>query len=435
MNNADVDVSQHRNAVAFADDVYWIGALDPTLRTFDIILKTANGTTYNAYLVRGRDGIAVIDTVKESFSDEFFARLESVADYSEIKAIVLNHLEPDHTGALPELMRRAPQARLYISQRATSMLKALLKPEQVEKSEKIEPFEYTTVDTGDTVSLGDRTLRFLHTPFLHWPDTQCTYLEEEEMLFSGDVFGCHYCDKRLFNDRVGDFRFSFDYYYAHIMRPFKRHVLDALKLIEPLALKQIAPTHGPILRDRPRRYVTHYRELSTSSLSQEIGAAEQSMIIFYMSSYGNTARMAEEINIGASAVEGVRVSLYDLEGGETDPFVDLIEEADALLFGSPTINGDAVKPVWDLLSSLAVVNLKGKLGAAFGSYGWSGEAVRMIEDRMRGLKMQIPQEGLRIKLIPTTQELNTCQIFGRKIAEVLTGVQEEKPIIDFADLA
>ncbi|MEJ2396138.1 MAG: FprA family A-type flavoprotein [Candidatus Thiodiazotropha sp.] len=367
-----MDVSSHQDAVEFADGVHWIGALDPTLRTFDIILSTANGTTYNAYLVRGSEGVAVIDTVKENFSDEFFARLESEADYSEIKAIVLNHLEPDHTGALPELMRRAPQAQLYISQRATSMLKALLKPSS-------DSFEYTTVNTDDTVSLGDRTLRFLHTPFLHWPDTQCTYLEEEGILFSGDVFGCHYCDKRLYNDLVGDFRFSFDYYYAHIMRPFKTHVMDALKLIEPLKLKQIAPTHGPILRERPRRYVTHYRELSTSSLSREIGTDERSLVIFYMSSYGNTARMAEEISEGGSEVDGVRVSLYDLEGGETDPFVNLIEEADALLFGSPTINGDAVKPVWDLLSSLAVVNLKGKLGGAFGSYGWSGEAVQMIE--------------------------------------------------------
>ncbi len=424
----DIDASQHRNAVEFADDVYWIGALDPTLRSFDIILSTANGTTYNAYLVRGSEGVAVIDTVKENFSEEFFARLESEADYSEIKYIILNHLEPDHTGALPELMRRAPQAKLYISQRATSMLKALLKL-------SAESFDYTTVTTDDRVSLGDRCLRFLHTPFLHWPDTQCTYLEEEGILFSGDVFGCHYCDKRLFNDLVGDFRFSFDYYYAHIMRPFKQHVLDALMLIEPLKLKQIAPTHGPILRERPRRYVTHYRELSTSSLAREIGSDARSLVIFYMSSYGNTARMAEEISEGADEIDGVRVSLYDLEGGETDPFVDLIEEADALLFGSPTINGDAVKPVWDLLSSLVVVNLKGKLGGAFGSYGWSGEAVRMIEDRMRGLKMHIPQEGVRVKLIPTEEELEQCRLFGRTIAEVLVGRHREKSVIDFADLA
>jgi len=424
----NIDVSRHRNAVQIADGIHWIGALDPTLRTFDIILSTANGTTYNSYLVKGSEGVAVIDTVKENFSGEFFARLESAADYGDIKAIVLNHLEPDHTGALPELMRRAPQAQLYISQRATSMLKALLKPAEGE-------LDYITVDTGDRVELGDRTLRFLHTPFLHWPDTQCTYLEEEGVLFSGDVFGCHYCDRRLFNDQVGDFHFSFDYYYAHIMRPFKRHVLEALKLIEPLKLQLIAPTHGPILRERPRRYVTRYRELSTSGLSREPNSDDYSLIVFYMSSYGNTARMAEAISEGADQVDGIRISLYDLEGGEIDPFVDLIEEADALLFGSPTINGDAVKPVWELLSSLAVVNLKGKLGGAFGSFGWSGEAVRMIEDRMRGLKMRIPIEGVRVKLIPTEEELEACREFGRHIAQELVGARAEKAVIDFADLA
>lgn len=426
--NAPLDVSKWKEAVEFAPNVYWIGALDPTLRTFDIILKTANGTTYNSYLIRGSEGVAIVDTVKEGFEDEFFRRLESVARYDEIKVIVLNHLEPDHSGALPELMRRAPQARLYISTRATSMLKALLRPNRQE------PFEYTTVNTGDRVSLGDRHLRFLHTPFLHWPDTQCTYLEEQQVLFSGDIFGCHYCDARLFNDKVGDFRFSFDYYYSHIMRPFKQWVVEALTLIEPLRMKVVAPTHGPILRERPRRYVAHYRELSTSILTRELGDTDKSLIIFYMSSYGNTARMAEAIYSGADAVEGVRVSLYDLEGGEVDPFVDLIEEADALVFGSPTINGDAVKPVWDLLSSLAVVNLKGKLGAAFGSFGWSGEAVRMIEDRMRGLKMRVPREGLRVKLIPTQEELDECIGFGREIANILTGKEEKRDVIDFADL-
>ncbi len=415
-------------AVEVAPGVHWIGAMDPTLRTFDIILRTANGTSYNAFLVRGAEGVAVVDTVKLEFAAEFFRRLESVADYAEIRVIVLNHLEPDHSGALPELMRRAPQARLYISTRATAMLKALLKPKATDR-----PLEYQTVGTGDEVSLGNRTLRFLHTPFLHWPDTQCTYLVEEGVLFSGDIFGCHYCDSRLFNDRVGDFRFSFDYYYAHIMRPFKAHVIRALKLIEPLRLNLIAPTHGPILRDRPRRYVTHYRELSTSSLAERIGNEELSLCIFYMSAYGSTARMAEAVQAGAEEEPGVRVSLYDLAGGETAPFVDLIEEADAIVFGSPTINGDAVKPVWDLLSSLAVVNLQGKLGAAFGSFGWSGEAVRMIEDRMRGLKMRVPVAGLRIKLIPTDEELDACRDFGYGLALALRGEGAER-VIEMADL-
>ncbi|MBL1265710.1 FprA family A-type flavoprotein [Candidatus Methylomicrobium oryzae] len=412
-------------AVPLSERVHWVGAFDPHLRTFDIILKTANGTSYNAYVVRGSEGVAVIDTVKEGFADVFFARLESVADYAEIKVIVLNHLEPDHTGALPELMRRAPGAQLYISQKAQSMLKGLLKQENL---------HFTPVVTGDTVSLGDRSLQFLHTPYLHWPDTQCTYLPEEAMLFSGDVFGCHFCDDRLFNDRAGDFRFSFEYYYAHIMRPFKEYVLRALELIEPLPLKLIAPTHGPILRDRPDRYIQRYRQLSSPALHSEISPQQKTLLIFYISSYGNTRRMAEAIYQGALQVDDVRVSLYDLEGGEVAPFVDLIEEADGLILGTPTINGDAVKPIWDLLSSLTVVNLKNKLGGVFGSYGWTGEGVRLVEDRLRGLKLRVPIPGLRVKLIPTDDEILECKAFGLELAQELMGLREAK-MINFADLA
>jgi flavorubredoxin len=424
--SALLQVNNRLQAVALSERVHWIGALDPNLRTFDIILKTANGTSYNAYLVRGSTGVAVIDTVKENFANDFFARLESAASYDEISVIVLNHLEPDHTGALPELMRRAPQARLYISQKAQSMLKALLKQDQ---------FEFTPVLTGDRVTLGDRTLSFLHTPYLHWPDTQCTHLIEEQILFSGDVFGCHFCDTRLFNDEVGDFRFSFEYYYAHIMRPFKSYVNNALDLIEPLLpFSQILPAHGPLLRDQTHRYVQRYRELSRSALQSEISVNEKTLLIFYISSYGNTRRMAEAIYEGAMDVENVRVSLYDLEGSEIAPFVDLIEGADGLVFGTPTINGDAVKPIWDLLSSLAVVSLKGKLGGVFGSYGWTGEGVKMVEDRLRGLKLRVPMAGIRVKLIPTDEEMNQCREFGHDLAQELLGLRQSK-VIDMADLA
>jgi flavorubredoxin len=409
-------------AVEFAPGVHWIGVLDPALRVFDIILKTANGTSYNAYAVRGSEGVAVIDTVKEEFADQFFARLESVARYDEIRAIVLNHLEPDHTGALPELLRRAPQATLYISTRAQAMLKGLLGGDGL---------AYTAVTTGDRVGLGDRSLEFLQTPYLHWPDTQCTWLVEQGVLFSGDVFGCHFCDARLFDDVVGDFRFSFDYYYAHIMRPFGAYVREALDLIEPLPLQVVAPAHGPILRQRARHYVDRYRTLSAPS---RYGGQEPTLLVFYLSAYGNTRRMAEAVAAGAEQAGGVRVSLYDLEGGEVMPFVDLIEGADGIVLGSPTINGDAVKPVWDLLSSLAAVGVRGKLGAAIGSFGWSGEAVPMIEDRLRGLKLRVPVKGVRAKLSPTGEELDACHDLGHRLALHLTGRNEAK-VIDMAALA
>ncbi|BAP57425.1 flavodoxin/nitric oxide synthase [Thioploca ingrica] len=404
-------------AVEIAAEIYWIGALDPQLREFDIILKTANGTSYNAYCIRGQKGVAIIDTVKISHADEFFARLEQVAHYEEIQAIILNHLEPDHSGALPELIRRAPQAQIYLSHRGQMMLKGIIKDEVL---------EYIPVGTGDTIDLGERQLHFLHTPFLHWPDTQCTYLEKEGILFSGDIFGCHFCDSRLFNDKVGDFRAAFEYYYAHLMRPFREHVLEALALIEPLPLNLLAPAHGPILRDSPAAYVQRYRQLAEPLLAA--AKQEKTLLIFYISAYGNTTRMAQAIGEGAEMVNGVRVSLYDLQGCEVSPLVDLIEEADGLVLGSPTINGDAVKPIWDLLSSLALVKVRGKLGAAFGSYGWSGEAVSLIEDRLRGLKLRIPVKGCKIKLIPTDAELEQCRGLGYELALHLTGQTEQRLI-------
>ncbi|TVT57227.1 MAG: FprA family A-type flavoprotein [Azoarcus sp. PHD] len=400
--------------VAIAPDVFWVGALDPDLRQFDIILRTANGTSYNAYAVRGSEGVAVIDTVKAEFAEDFFARLWSCCRPDEIRAIVLNHLEPDHTGALPALLKAAPQASLYLSYPALKMLKGLVK-------ESLDEARIIPVDEDTRIDLGGRTLRFLHTPYLHWPDTQCTWVEEEGLLFSGDVFGCHFCDSRLFNDCVGDFRFSFDYYYQHIMRPFREHVLTALDLIEPLPLRLLAPAHGPILRDAPTSYVRRYRQLAAPLLANEAGGREKTLLVFYISAYGNTERMAQAVRNGAEGVEGVRVSMYDLAGGDPGPFVDLIEEADGLVFGSPTINGDAVKPVWDLLSSLTLVKVKGKFGGAFGSYGWSGEAVGLVEDRLRGLKLRVPRPGVKVKLIPTDDELERCAALGRELAEHLVG--------------
>ncbi|WP_116134587.1 FprA family A-type flavoprotein [Tropicimonas sp. IMCC34043] len=411
--------------VEVADRVQWIGALDPHLRNFDIILRTANGTSYNSYAVRGSSGVAIIDTVKQEFTDPFLRRLEAVTRYDEITTLVLNHLEPDHTGAVPELLRRAPHVEICVSPRGVQVLRALLKDD-------FDSYTVRVVRTGDTVSLGDRRLRFLTTPYVHWPDTQCTYLEEQQLLFTCDLMGCHFCDERLFNDCVGDFRFSFEYYFEHIMRPFKRYVIEALDLIEPLDIAMIAPSHGPILRSHPREYITHYRRLVKTRLASEVGN-QKTLLIFYVSAYGATSQMAYAVYAGAAENPGVRVSLFDLQVGEVTPFVDLIEEADALAFGTPTINGDAVKTVWDLLAGLVDIDTKGKLGAAFGSYGWTGEAVPMVEARMQGMKMRVPEKGIKIKLHPTEDELEDCRAFGRRLAAHLTGEVAAREI-DISDL-
>ena len=401
--------------VTVAKDVYFIGAFDPKIRTFDIIMKTANGSSYNSYLVRGSEGVAIMDTVKKEFSEPFFKRLEKLCSYDEIKYIVLHHLEPDHSGALVELMERAPQAKLIISGRAVMMLKALLKSDVA----------FEVANTGKTISLGDKTIEFLSTPFLHWPDTMSSYLHEEKVLFSGDVFGSHYYDERLFDDEVGDFSYAFKYYYDHIMRPFKQYVLQALQLYKKFQIEIIAPLHGPILRTNPFYYIDKYAAWSSEAKFRKNEFGKKMLSVFYISSYDNTHRMAEKVTEGADSVEGVRASMYDLASLEMANMIDLLEESDAVVIGSPTINGDAVKPAWDLLSCMCYLESGGKVGATFGSYGWTGEAPEMLQERMRGLKFRLPASPLKIKLIPTEEELAQCYGFGVEIAEITMGKMVE----------
>jgi NADH oxidase (H2O-forming) len=404
--------------IALSESVHFIGAFDPMIRTFDIIMKTANGSSYNSYLVRGSEGVCVMDTVKKEFSAEFFARLEALCDYEEIRYIVLHHLEPDHSGALVELMTRAPQATLIISGRAVLMLKALLKRD----------ITYEVAMTGKTISLGDKTIEFLSTPFLHWPDTMSSYLHESKILFSGDVFGSHYYDERLFDDEVGDFSYAFKYYYQHIMRPFKPYVLQALALYRQFEIGLIAPLHGPVLRANPELYLGRYEQWSRDAKADKNVEGKKILSVFYMSSYDNTLAMAEQITQGADAVDGIIASMYDLASLEEQNMVDLLEESDAVIIGSPTINGDAVKPAWDLLACMPYLESAGKIGAAFGSYGWTGEAPEMLHDRMRWLKFRLPVDPLKIKLIPTDEELQQCQAFGREVAEIAMGKMVEMEI-------
>lgn len=404
-------------SIPLTKDVHFIGAFDPMIRTFDIIMKTANGSSYNSYLIRGSEGVAIMDTVKKEFSEQFFQRLEELCEYDEIKYIVLHHLEPDHSGALFELMEKAPNASLIISGRAVMMLKALLKKD----------IDYEVANTGKTISLGDKTISFLSTPFLHWPDTMSSYLDEDKILFSGDVFGSHYYDERLFDDRVGDFSYAFKYYYQHIMRPFKQYVREALKLYSKFEIDTIAPLHGPILRTNPKQYIAKYASWSDENALKQLNG-EKLISIFYMSSYDNTLAMAQKITQGADCVDGIIASMYDLASLEEQNMIDLIEESDAIIIGSPTINGDAVKPAWDLLSSMPYLENKGKIGGAFGSYGWTGEAPNMLQDRMRWLKFRLPIQPLKIKLIPTEEELDMCYNFGKEIADIAMGKMVEMEI-------
>ncbi|MEA1920153.1 MAG: flavodoxin domain-containing protein, partial [Campylobacterota bacterium] len=213
--------------------------------------------------------------------------------------------------------------------------------------------------------------------------------------------------------------------YDHIMRPFKQYVLQALKLYNKFEIDTIAPLHGPILRTNPQYYIDKYAEWSSEAKFRKNDFGKKMFSIFYISSYDNTHRMAEKVMEGADSVDGIVASMYDLSSLEESNMIDLLEESDAVIIGSPTINGDAVKPAWELLSCMSFLESGGKIGGTFGSYGWTGEAPNMLQDRMRGLKFRLPTEPLKVKLIPSEDELAQCYHFGKDIAEIAMGKMVE----------
>ncbi len=329
------------------EGVYWVGVKDPKLRIFDVIMQAEAGTTYNSYLIIGSEKVALIDTVKESFKDEFLKKVSDIVPLEKIDYLVLNHLEPDHSGAVPYILEKS-NPKVVVSKNAQMILKELLHRD-------VNPI---LVGDGDRISLGDKTLEFIHAPFLHWPDTMFTYLVEEAILFSCDFLGCHYCDDAIFNDETLDFSFSFKHYFFTIMRPFKDYAYQAIKKIENRKIDIIAPSHGPILRKDPWHYVELYRQWSEPRKKETRRA-----VIFYVSPYGGL--LAKNIARGLMD-SGVKAEIFDLSGTSIDDnIIDIIEDSDALIVGSSTINGDAIKPVWILLASLATINLRNKIGFAF----------------------------------------------------------------------
>jgi len=391
--------------VKISEGVHWVGALDPQLRVFDIIMKADHGTTYNSYLVTGGEKLAVVDTVKAPFYEEFIANIRSLADPADIAYVVVNHTEPDHSGSLARLLEDAPNARVVCDRQCKNFVRNIL-------NRDVNPL---LVRDGDVLDLGGGAeLRFVHAPFLHWPDTMFTHYGRDRVLFTCDFLGAHYCDDRIFDDLVNDYSHAFEYYYLVIFRPFKKYVLEAIDKIKGLDIDVIATSHGPVLRKDPWACVEKYRAWS----SQPEPSEEKILLVFYASAYGNTAMLAERIAAGARA-EGARVSVMDVAATELGLMIDRIEAADGIAVGSATINADAVEPVWYLLSHLATLNLRGKVGAAFGSYGWSGEAPKLIAERLKGLKFKVEEDPLRVNLVPTEEDLAEAEEYGRRLARSL----------------
>jgi flavorubredoxin len=383
--------------------LYWIGSEDPDLRVFDDLFPTEHGTSYNAYLYKGADKIVLIDTVDEKYVDEYMDKVRSLVDPKKIDYIIVNHTEHDHSGSLSFLLEQAPQAEVFCSIAAKNFLGNILP----------KPITCHTVKDGETLDLGGKTLRFIMAPFLHWPDTMFTRLEEDKILFTCDAFAAHFWQTgRIFNDEVEDFTSARHFYFDCIFRPFKDKVLAAVEKIRHDVIDMICPSHGPIIRRDPWKVIQQFENWSKPT------SQTKKIFILFLSPHGSTEKMAHAVADGA-AHDGVEVISYHINNLNASELRNLMEEADALLFGIPTFNRDIAKPMWDVLAYLSTVKLKTNLAAVFGSYGWSGEACKMAEERLKGMGFKLVADPLRATFTPTAEALEQCEALGKAVADAV----------------
>jgi len=394
-------------AVEISKDIYWVGVHNPGLRIFDVIMRTEWGTSYNSYLIKGAEGAALVDTVKTGFTDEFIKNIASVCDIKSIRYIVCNHTEPDHSGSLAKLLDLAPDAVVLCSKPASVFLRSIMNRD----------FECRTVGDGDEVDLGGRTLKFISAPYLHWPDSIFTYIPEDHILLSGDVFGFHFSAENVFDDLTplsDEMAESQKYYFDVIMGPFKNYVLQAVDKIKDLNIKVIGPSHGPVLRSSPWEAVKRYEAWASDILKVN---DPKKVYVGYVSCYGYTRLLAERIASVVKA-EGYDVEIDDVSTASPDACAAKIHSADAFAIGSSTINRDALKPVWDVLASVSTYIVKGKPAAVFGSFGWSGEAIKFLTARLRDVGAEVLGSS-SARLNPDEKELEEAEKLGKAICDAL----------------
>lgn len=393
-------------------DIWWIGVNDYDLRVFDVVMETKYGTSYNAYLVKGSEKIALVDTAKATYQDDYIAKLQSLANGMRIDYLFMNHTEPDHAGSIAKVLELHPEITLVGTQAGISNIREIIN----------KPFSSIVAKEDMVISLGNWTMRTMILPNLHWPDTMFTYLEEEKILFTCDFFGAHYAFEGVLARNVEDieaYRISLKYYFDCIMSPFKGFVRKALDRIAALAIDYVATGHGPVVDS------SNYRE--TTALYREWSKAKDPnrpplVVIPYATAYGYTFQMAEAIMEGIrSSFDGrVLVESYDLVLHKPSDVVKRIEEADGFLIGTTTILSDSVEPIWEVLYKLNPVIHGGKFAGAFGSYGWSGEGVTNVMARIKQLRMKTI-EGLRIKFNPSEDQLAECKAFGVQFGHLMQG--------------
>ncbi len=386
-------------------DVKWIGVLDPDLITFDVVMQTQYGTTYNSYFVNAEKK-TIIETVKDKYWETYLAKILKVTDPADIAYIVIEHSEPDHSGCLEKLLALAPNATVIGSGNAIRYLSDMLGI----------AFRHRVVKDGDVLDLGNKKLRVIGAPNLHWPDSIYTYLVEEKVLFTCDSFGAHYCAEEMFDDLVGNWDDAFRYYFDVIMKPFSKFMLKAIEKIRPLEIKVICPGHGPILRSHWRKYV------DLSEKYAALGAVlpgKQRVFIPYVSAYQNTKALALKIAEGIAQSADIVVEVMDIEHVSIAALEYEVSISTGVIIGCPVINQNILLPVYQLFAVINPIRDQGKMCGAFGSYGWSGEARKLIESNLSNLKLRFFGEGVFVKFTPHNEELQKAFDYGKAFAEKL----------------
>jgi flavorubredoxin len=393
--------------IELTNGVYWVGVVDWNLRDFHGY-TTPRGGTYNAYLIVD-EKITLVDTVKHAFAGEMIERIKEIIDPSKIDYVVSNHVEMDHSGSLPEIMKIAINAQVIATEKGKEGLLRYYRTN----------WNFRTVKTGDELALGKKTLFFITAPMLHWPDSMFTYMKEDKILLSNDGFGQHLASSFRFDEDVCSLiGYECDTvmdeaakYYANILMPFAGIILKKIEELQKLGIeiKMIAPSHGMIWTN-PGKIIDAYLKWAN-------GVSKQKVLIIYDTMWNSTEIMANEILRGV-ADSGVEAALFHLRKNEWSEIVKEVLESRAVIIGSPTLNNGMFPTVGGFLTYLTGLRPKNKLWATFGSYGWAGGAVKAVNEKLKTSGYE-PIESLEVNFRPDDQDMAKCYALGQKIASMV----------------
>ncbi|NLJ98853.1 MAG: anaerobic nitric oxide reductase flavorubredoxin [Tissierellia bacterium] len=392
-------------AFKMTDKVTWVGKIDWELRRFHgDEYSTHRGSSYNSYLIKDEKTV-LIDTVWKPFDEEFVENLKKEVDLKDIDYIISNHAEVDHSGALPLLLKEIPDVPIYCSANGAKILKAHYH----------EDWNFVEVKTGDTLDIGESTLTFIEARMLHWPDTMFTYMSGENILFSNDAFGQHYASELMYNDLVDQAELYQEAikYYANILTPFSPLVTNKIKevLSFELPVDIIATSHGIIWRDNPAQIIEKYLEWADAYQENQI-------TIVYDTMWGATRRMAEGIAEGIQlADKDVTVKLYNAANSDKNDVITEMFKSKAVLVGSSTVNKSIMSATAGILDMIRGIGFKNKKAGAFGSYGWSGESVGLITERLKDAKFEVVDEGLKAFWNPDKDAIDQCVEYGKEFVK------------------